>query len=215
MRVVIVGCGRVGANLATDLSVHGHAVAVIDCNPDAFHRLGRAFRGKAIEGVGFDRDILVQAGIERADGFASVTSGDNTNIVAAMIARNVFRVPKIVARIADPQRAEIYRRLGIPTISPTIWGANEIREMLVTPDMVSSFTFGSGEVELIRFRVPPRLAGYTAAEMISPSRFNVVSVVRDGRAFIPTGGTQLTEGDLVYVAVEAGSLTKLEEIIHP
>ncbi|MCL4370926.1 MAG: TrkA family potassium uptake protein [Chloroflexi bacterium] len=215
MRVVIVGCGRVGADLATDLSVHEHEVAVIDNNPNAFLRLGKAFRGKTIEGIGFDRDILIQAGIERADGFASVTSGDNTNIVAAMIARNVFRVPKIVARIADPQRAEIYRRLGIPTISPTIWGANEIREMLVTPDLGSSFTFGSGEVELIQFRVPPRLAGYTAGQMISPSRFNVVSIVRGGRAFIPTAGTQLAEADLVYVAVEAGSLTKLEEIIHP
>lgn len=215
MRVVIVGCGRVGSNLATDLSVHGHDVAVIDVNPGAFIRLGRAFRGKTVEGIGFDRDVLVQAGIERADGFASVTSGDNTNIVAAMIARNVFRVPKIVARIADPQRADIYRRLGIPTISPTIWGANEIREMLVTPDLSSSFTFGSGEVELIQFKVAPRLAGYTAGEFISPSRFSVVSIVRDGRAFIPTAGTQLVEGDLVYVAVEAGSLTKLEEIIKP
>ncbi len=215
MRVVIVGCGRVGSGLATDLSVHGHDVAVIDNNPDAFLRLGKAFRGRTVEGIGFDRDVLVQAGIERADGFASVTSGDNTNIVSAMIARNVFRVPKIVARIADPQRAEIYRRLGIPTISPTIWGANEIRELLVTPDLASSFTFGSGEVELIQFHVPPRLAGYTAAEMISPSRLNVVSIVRGGRAFIPTSGTQLAEGDTVYVAAESGSLSKLEEIIHP
>jgi trk system potassium uptake protein TrkA len=205
----------VGADLATDLSVHQHEVAVVDSNPNAFLRLGKAFRGKAIEGIGFDRDTLVQAGIERADGFASVTSGDNTNIVAAMIARNVFRVPKIVARIADPQRAEIYRRLGIPTISPTIWGANEIREMLVTPDLSSRFTFGSGEVELIHFRVAPRLVGHTAGEIISPARFNVVSIVRGGRAFIPTAGTQLAEGDLVYVAAEAGSLTKLEEIIHP
>lgn len=215
MRVVIVGCGRVGATLATDLSVHGHEVAVIDRNPEAFERLGRAFKGRRVQGVGFDHDVLVEAGIERADAFATVTSGDNTNVVAAMIARSVFRVPKIVARIADPQRADIYRRLGIPTISPTIWGATEIREMLIHPELSSSFTFGSGEVELMQFQVPPRLAGHTAANLTSPSRFNVVAIVRGGRAFIPTTGTQLEEGDLVYLAADSGSLAKLEEIIHP
>jgi len=215
MRIVIVGCGRVGAALATDLSVHGHDVAVIDSNIEAFERLGKAFRGKSIQGVGFDRDVLVDAGIERADGFASVTSGDNTNIVSAMIARNVFRVPKIVARIADPLRAEIYRRLGIPTISPTVWGANEIREILVHPDLTSRFTFGSGEVELVQFRVSPQLEGRTVANLTSPSRFNVVSITRGGRAFIPTGGTRLEVNDLVYVAVESGSLSKLEEMVIP
>ena len=215
MRIVIVGCGRVGAALATDLSIHNHEVGVIDTNAEAFSRLGKAFRGKTVLGVGFDRDTLVEAGIERADGFASVTSGDNTNVVSAMVARNVFRVPKIVARIADPQRAEIYRRLGIPTISPTVWGANEIREMLVHPDLTSRFTFGSGEVELMQFRVSPRLAGHTVASLTSPSRFSVVSITRGGAAFIPTAGTQLQEGDLVYVAVESRSLYKLEQMIHP
>lgn len=215
MRVLIVGCGRVGAILATDLSVHGHEVAVIDSNPAAFTRLGRSYKGKTVGGVGFDRDVLVAAGIERADGFASVTSGDNTNVISAMIARNVFRVPKIVARIADPLRAEIYRRLGIPTISPTTWGANEIRELLIHPDLTSRFTFGSGEVELVQLRVSPRLAGHTVASLTSPARFGVVSVTRAGRAFIPTAGTQLELDDLVYVAVESGSLYKLEEMIHP
>ena len=215
MRIVIVGCGRVGAELATDLSVHGHEVGVIDSRPEAFNRLGKAFRGKAVVGVGFDRDVLVEAGIQRADAFASVTSGDNTNIVSAIIARNIFRVPKIVARIADPLRAEIYRRLGIPTISPTVWGANEIREILIHPDLTSRFTFGSGEVELMQFHVSPRLAGHTVSNLISPSRFNVVAIVRGGRAFIPTAGARFQEDDLVYVAVESGSLSKVEEMIHP
>ncbi|HEX2987997.1 MAG TPA: TrkA family potassium uptake protein [Chloroflexota bacterium] len=214
MRIVIVGCGRVGAELSTDLSIHGHEVAVIDREPAAFSRLGRAFKGKTVTGIGFDRDVLLESGVDRADAFASVTSGDNTNIVSAMIARNVFRVPKIVARIADPQRAEIYRRLGIPTISPTIWGANEIRELLITPDLTSRFTFGSGEVELIQFHASSRMAGYSVADLTSPSQFSVVSIVRGGRAFLPTAGSQLEEGDLVYVASEAGSLPKLEEIIR-
>jgi len=215
MKVVIVGCGRVGAELAKDLSVHGHEVAVIDRNPDAFQRLGAGFRGRAIRGIGFDRDVLVQAGIERADGFASVTSGDNTNIVSAMIARNVFRVPKIVARIADPLRADIYRRLGIPTISPTVWGATQIRERLVHPDLSSSFTFGSGEVELVHFHVTPRLAGHTVASLSGPAQFMVVSIVRAGRAFIPVAGTRLQVDDSVYIAVDTSSLYKLEEMIHP
>lgn len=215
MKVVIVGCGRVGATLATDLSIHGHQVGVIDSREEAFGRLGKSFRGKTVHGVGFDRDVLVEAGIERADAFASVTSGDNTNIVSAMIARNVFRVPKIVARIADPMRAEIYRRLGIPTISPTVWGANEIRELLLHPYLASRFTFGSGEVELVQVSVSPRLAGRTVADLTSPSRFQVASVVRQGHAFIPTTGTRLRQGDMVYVAVESGSMAKLEEMIHP
>ncbi len=215
MRVVIVGCGRVGATLATDLSVQGHNVAVIDQDPKAFVRLGKAYKGTRVEGIGFDREVLVEAGIERADAFASVTSGDNTNVISAMIARNIFRVPKIVARIADPLRAEIYRRLGIPTISPTVWGANEIRELLIHADLSSRLTFGSGEVELVQLRISTRLARHTVASLTSPSRFSVVSITRDGRAFIPASGTQLEVDDVLYVAVEAGSMSKLEEMTRP
>ncbi len=119
MKIIIVGCGRVGAQLAEMLSQEGHEVAIIDKDPTSARRLGKAFQGHFIPGVGFDRDVLLKAGIDHTDGFASVTSGDNTNIVAALAARDHFHVPRIVARIADPRRAEIYRRFGIPTISPT------------------------------------------------------------------------------------------------
>lgn len=213
MKIVIVGCGRVGANLATSLSIEGHDVSIIDRNQKAFSRLGKAFRGQAIKGVGFDRNVLISAGIERADAFTSVTSGDNTNIVTALIARDVFFVPKIVTRIADPLRADIYRRLGIPTISPTVWGANEIREILVHPNLTSRFTFGSGEVDMVEIRVSPRLAGQTVDILTVPVRFQVVCITRFGRAFLPTSGTKLELDDVVYIAVETGSMGSLFDLV--
>jgi len=212
MRIVIVGCGRVGSQLATSLSIEGHEVSIIDKDPSAFRRLGRAFRGRAIQGVGFDRDILVEAGIERADAFTAVTNGDNTNIVSSLIARDIFHVPHVVTRIADPLRADIYRRFGIPTISPTTWGANEIREILLHFGLASRFTFGNGEVEMVEIRVTPHLEGHRVVELTSPPEFQVVSIVRLGSAFIPTSGTELKKDDLVYIAVSAGAMAKLEEM---
>lgn len=213
MKIVIVGSGRVGATLANSLSVEGHDVTIIDRDANAFRRLAKTFKGQAIHGVGFDRGILVQAGIERADAFSSLTSGDNTNIVSALIARDIFRVPRVVTRIADPLRADIYRRFGIATVSPTVWGANEIREMLLYPGLTSRFTFGNGEVELVEIRVDRRLANHTVASLTGPLQMAVVSIVRLGRAFMPTTGTRLEEGDMVYIAVEAVSMAKLNQIV--
>lgn len=214
MKIVIVGCGRVGATLANTLSVEGHDVSIIDKDPNAFRRLAKNFKGQALLGVGFDREVLIRAGIERADAFSSVTSGDNTNVVSALIARDIFRVPRVVTRIADPLRADIYRRFGISTVSPTVWGANGIREMLLYPGLTSRFTFGNGEVELVEVRVGPSLAGNTVAQLTGPLQMSVVSIVRLGRAFMPTTGTRFEEGDLVYVAVEAISMAKLNQILQ-
>lgn len=214
MKIVIVGSGRVGATLANTLSVEGHDVSIIDRDPNAFRRLAKNFKGKAIHGVGFDREVLIRAGIERADAFSSVTSGDNTNIVSALIARDIFRVPRVVTRIADPLRAEIYRRFGIATVSPTVWGANGIREKLLYPGLTSRYTFGNGEVEMVQIRVSPSLAGHTVAQLSGPLQMTVVAIERLGRAFLPTTGTRLEEGDLVYVAVEAVSMSKLNQIVQ-
>ena len=214
MKIVIVGSGRVGATLANTLSVEGHDVSIIDRDPKAFNRLAKNFKGKTLLGVGFDRQLLLEAGIERADAFASVTSGDNTNVVSALIARDIFRVPRVVTRIADPLRAEIYRSFGISTVSPTTWGANEIREMILYPGLTSRFTFGNGEVEMVEIRVGPELAGNTVSALSGPLQMSVVAIVRLGRAFMPASGTRLEEGDLVYVAVEAVSMAKLNQMLQ-
>lgn len=214
MRFVIVGCGRVGAHLASRLSVQGHDVAIVDRDPAAFRRLSPSFKGHQIEGVGFDRDILVAAGIERADGFASVTSGDNTNVVSARIARQVFRVPKVVARIYDPRRAEIYRRLGLLTISPTEWGANRIAEMLCRSGLSVMLTLGNGEVNLVEVEVTPHLAGHQVNELIISGESNVVALIRGGRATVPTLGTILQMGDTLQISVQATAMSRLAEMLR-
>ena len=214
MRFVIVGCGRVGSQLASRLSMQGHDVAIVDRDPAAFRRLSPTYRGKKIEGVGFDRDVLMAAGIERADGFASVTSGDNTNIVSARIARHVFRVPKVVTRIYDPRRAEIYRRFGIQTISPTEWGATRIAELLCHPGMTVLLTLGNGEVNLVEVEVTAHLAGHRVNELVMVGESNVVSLVRGGRATIPTMGTTLQIGDILHLSVQATAMGRLAEMLH-
>jgi len=214
MQFVIVGCGRVGAQLASRLSMQGHGVAIVDRDPAAFQRLSPTYKGKTVEGVGFDRDVLVAAGIERADGFASVTSGDNTNIVSARIARHVFRVPKVVARIFDPRRAEIYRRLGIQTISPTEWAATRIVELLCHPGMSVLFTLGNGEVNVVEIEVNAHLAGHKVNELLLPGEISVVALVRHSRATVPTLGTTFQLGDTVQLAVQATAMGRLTEMLR-
>src|SRR3990170_4359428 len=130
MRIIVVGCGRNGAGLAQHLSLRGHIVTVVDKDPVAFERLGAAFKGRTVVGVGFDRDVLHHAGIEKADGLAAVTSSDEVNVVAARLAREVFRVPRVVARVYDPRKAEIYQRLVVQTISPVALGTHRLAELL-------------------------------------------------------------------------------------
>ncbi|MDH7486791.1 MAG: TrkA family potassium uptake protein [Anaerolineae bacterium] len=130
MRIVILGCGRVGAYLARMLAAEGHQVTVVDRNSAAFARLGADFAGNLVVGTGIDEDVLRRAGIERAEAFVAVTNGDNTNVMAAQLARDVFNVPRVICRIYDPLREEIYRGLGLETICPTLWGATRIKEIL-------------------------------------------------------------------------------------
>lgn len=214
MKFVIVGCGRVGARLGSQLSLAGHDVAIVDRDPKAFRRLSPVYRGETIEGVGFDRDVLVRAGIERADGFASVTNGDNTNIVSARIARTVFRVPMVVTRIYDPRRAEIYRRLGILTISPTDWGATRLAELLLHPGLVTELALGHGEVNLVEVVASDHLDGHRVEELTIPGEMLVAGLERDGRAAIPTPGTRLRRGDVLYIAVESALVGRLREMLR-
>ncbi len=212
MKVIIIGCGRVGEQLARLLVDEGHQVSVIDYDARALERLGPNFKGQKIVGVGFDRDVLVKAGIEQADAFAAASSSDNVNIVAARIAHNIFRVPRVVARLFDPQRAEIYRRLGMLTISSTTWGAERLREVLTCAELDPIISFGSGEVSLVNVDLPSHLVGRMVKDLTVPSEINIVAITRQGAAFIPTLGSQFKEGDILQVAILASALERFNTL---
>ena len=214
MRAIIVGCGRVGSLLAQLLEQENHQVVVVDKNPAAFRRLHAAFSGQTVTGIGFDRDTLRAAGIERADAFAAVTSGDNSNFVAASVARDTFRVPTVVARIYDPQREQIYRRLGIRTISSTSWGAHKIKRLMVRADLHGQAELGNGEVELIEARISSLVAGRSVRDLSLPGEALLYAVVRHGRALVPTPGTILEEGDIVHLSVDRTAVDKLEGLLR-
>jgi trk system potassium uptake protein TrkA len=210
--MIIIGCGRMGAGLAQTLAQRGHAVTVVDNDPVAFERLGPAFTGKTVAGVGFDHDILIRAGIERADGLAAVTASDETNAVTARLARQVFRVPRVVARLYDPRKAEIYRRLGILTISTTSWGIQRIAELLCYSDLDVVMSLSS-EVDLVQVGIPPMLVGRTVQALSVPGEVHLVAIDRAGKTLLPTPETAFQEGDLIYIAVLAESADRLKALL--
>jgi len=214
MYLIVVGCGRVGCLLAQQMASEGHEVVVIDKNAQSFKRLGRDFRGRTVLGIGFDRDTLREAGVERADALAAVTNGDNSNYISATVARDVFRVPTVVARIYDPQREVIYRELGIRTISSTSWAVHTIRRILQSNEAVTSVQFGSGEVEIAEVPVSGRLAGRFVRDLAVPGEIMPVAIVRRGRAFLPTPGVTLEDGDVVHVAVLATATGLLDSMVR-
>jgi trk system potassium uptake protein TrkA len=213
MNVIIMGCGRVGEQVSQVLAGEGHQVAVIDKDEMALARLGPPFSGRKIVGIGFDRDVLIAAGVERADAFAATSSSDNANIIAARIARNIFHVPRVVARLYDPRRAEIYRRLGLVTISSTTWGAERIRELLTHADLDPLMTFGGGEVALTALEIPPAWAGRSVKHVSVPGEIGVVALTRDGVALLPTLGTELRAGDTLHLAVLASAMERLSSLL--
>ena len=212
VHVVIVGCGRVGSTLALELVAVGHTVAVIDRKPDAFKRLGENFSGLTIAGIGFDRDLLQEAGIERAQAVAAVTNGDNSNILIARVAREKFGIEKVVARIYDPKRAEIYERLGIATVATVKWTSERILRRIL-PDISSvEWTDPSSNVVLIEREFPNSLAGKKVIE-IELSGARISALRRLGTAVIPDENTIVQQGDVGYFAVEIGSLDKLNSLL--
>ncbi len=214
MRIVIAGCGRVGSELANTLSIEGHEISIIDRDTESFKRLSKGFKGLTIQGVCFDLYVLKAAGIERADAFAAVTASENSNLVSVVVAREVFRVPKVVARIYDPRGAEIYRKEGIPTISDTIWGANTLKSILCRPGNSKITSLGSGEVEILQIEIPSKLIKRTVANLTMPAQSLVVGIVRDGRAFIPTMGSQFQENDIIIVSVVSSAISKFMEMVY-
>jgi trk system potassium uptake protein TrkA len=213
MKVIVMGCGRVGEQVCLLMDQSGHDVTVIDSDKNALDRLGSEFHGRKIIGVGFDRNVLIEAGIKQADAFAATSSSDNVNIVAARIARNIFRVPRVVARLYDPRRAEIYRRLGLLTISSTNLGAERIRGLLTHAELEPLVTFGNGEVSLIRMMLPHHLAGRAIKHLNVPGEINVICVVRQGEAFVPLSGTELMAEDTLHLAVLSSAADRLQALI--
>ncbi len=213
MQILIMGCGRVGSQLANLLSMDGHKVSIVDLDPKSFDKLGESFKGEKIVGFGYDREVLIKAGIENADAFASVTPGDNRNIIGALIAKREFKVPIVVARIYDPVRANVYNKLGITTISPTKWGANKIRELICHSDINTQLSLGNGEVEIIEVEVTHGISGHRSDRINVPGEIMVVSITRLGRAFVPVVGTVMSEGDLLHIAVASTAIPQLKRIL--
>lgn len=213
MKLIIVGCGRMGAGLAQTLSLRGHTITVVDRDETAFATLGAAFRGRTVVGVGFDREVLLAAGVQRADGLASVMNSDEANIVTARVARELFHVPRVVARVVDPQKAEIYQRLGVQTISTTVWGINRIANLLSYTELDVVYDLSSA-VELVQIELPAILAGRTVQHLTIPGEVQVVAIKRSGQTFLPTGSASLQHGDLLYLAVQAASADRLKALLR-
>ena len=213
MHFVIMGCGRVGSTLAHSLEAQGHEVAVVDQEETAFRRLGSSFEGRRVVGAGFDRDTLVDAGIEDAYAFAAVSSGDNSNILAARVARETFGVENVVARIYDPGRAEIYQRLGIPTVATVRWTADQMLRRLLPVGAAPLFRDPSGKVVLAEVPVHRGWVGRRVDDMARAGRFRIAYVSRLGDALVPTVDTIFQDGDLLHVAVAEADLPEVSSAL--
>jgi len=201
VHVVIMGCGRVGSALAKSLESKGCSVAIIDQDPSAFRRLSADFGGLRVTGVGFDRDTLAEAGIERAEGFAAVSSGDNSNIIAARVARETFGIENVVARIYDSGRAEVYQKLGIPTVATVRWTADQVMRRLLPAGTLSEWRDPSGHVALAEVEVFPAWIGHRVSQLEHESGARVAMITRLGNGILPDRETVVQEGDLVHVTM--------------
>ena len=210
MHVVVVGCGRVGSGLARTLEEKGHTVAVIDKQAKAFRRLPEGFTGRTIQGVGFDRDLLREAGIEDAGALAAVTNGDNSNIMVARTAHEVFGVERVVARIYDVRRAAVYERLGIPTIATVPWTTERVLRRILPDEPATEWKDPSAQVVLVERTVADSWAGRRLADLDVEGLSRVAALSRLGVAQVPSADLVTQEGDVVYVVVSADRLDALD-----
>ena len=208
-----MGCGRVGSSLASELELLGHTVSIIDQSREAFRRLGPDFKGRTISGIVFDRDTLLEAGIETADAFAAVSNGDNSNILAARVARETYGVANVVARIYDPGRAEIYQRLGIPTVATVLWATDQIMRRLVPEGSRSEWRDATGTIELAEVHPHNQWLGMpiTVIEIATSAR--VAFLTRLAEGLVPDEHTVLQEGDLLHMIIETSRLGEVEVIL--
>jgi trk system potassium uptake protein len=211
LHVVIAGCGRVGSELATSLERLGHSVVVIDKNPKAFDRLRNDFKGNRLTGFAFDRDVLEEAGIKEAEAFASVTSGDNSNILSARVAREFYRVPQVVARIYDPKRAQIYQRLGIQTVATVRWTTDQMLRFLLPDDIPVEYTVDNGEVVITSIQAPHAVVGRSALELDLDGERRVVALSRFGVPRVPDKSLTIQDGDILHFSIVRGGEAELKE----
>lgn len=214
MHAVIVGASRVGAELAELLERRGYTVAVIDMDREQFDvRLYPGFHGKRVEGLGFDREVLEEAGVTEADIFVSATRGDNSNIVSARIAKEHYGVKKVAALIYDPRRAPIYERLGITTVSSVSWSADQLLARVVPSTETIEWTIGSGEVVVIGVPVPAQLVGKQASEVVIKGKMVIAALARFGETILPDPKTTLQEGDFLHISVLRSALSEMREVL--
>lgn len=209
MHVVVVGCGRVGSTLALVLEQRGHSVAILDKEPLAFRRLSPEFGGEKIVGYGFDQDALAEAGIGRAEAFAAVTNGDNSNILSARVARDLYGIERVVARIYDPRRASIYQRLGIHTVATAEWTTDQVMRRLLANEYHVDFVEATGHLCIVERDLPPRWIGHKLAVLDRPGRFQVVGITRLGSATLANPDLVGQEGDVLLFAAQTDALDEL------
>jgi trk system potassium uptake protein TrkA len=214
VHVVIMGCGRVGSTLARSLEDRNHTVSIIDSNPDAFRRLGPTFNGTKVTGMGFDQGVLDRAGIEKADAFAAVSSGDNSNIIAARVARETFGIQQVVARIYDPGRAEVYQRLGIPTVATVRWTSDQILRRLLPAGAEPDFRDPSGTIRVDHVPVNEKWVGRQTVKLQDQSGSRIAWIDRLGEGTLPTKDTVMQEGDLLHLVMREENAEKVYQAFN-
>lgn len=213
MNIIIVGGGRMGFGLLRQLLNEGHKVTLIDTSEAVLNKLRKDYEFNAIHGIGFDKDVLEKANIKFADAMVSCTNSDETNALIARISKNFYRVPRVIARLFDPDKAKIYSALGIETISTTSWGIHRASELINYSELDPLLTIGNNEVELVLVEVPALLVGRTVDQIRMIGEINVVTIHRDTKAFIPTSGTIFQKGDLLYISVLTTSIPRLKTLL--
>ena len=213
MNAIIVGCGRVGVELALSIQ-ENHLVTVIDPNMRAFDRLGLHFSGRTVQGEGLDRDALERAGIQTAEALAAVTASDNVNVIVARVARDIFHVQRVVARVYSPRRLPIYEKLNLQTVSSSSWGAHRIEQLLIHPGLQRMYSAGNGEVQVYEMAVPTEWAGRKLAEFVPMEHAMAVMLTRAGHSMLPHADTLLEPQDILQVSATGQGLTILRERLH-
>ena len=212
MHIVIMGCGRVGSTIAHILEEQGHSVAVIDQDVEAFRKLRPGFRGTKVTGVGFDRDVLIEAGIENADAFAAVSSGDNSNVIAARVARESFGVKQVAARIYDPRRAEVYQRLGIPTVATVRWTADQMLRRLLPEGVATLWRDPTGSVVLAELTCCEDWLSEKVSTLEQAANARIAFIQRLGQTLIPGPNTVLQQGDVLHVIAKEEDLSQIAAV---
>ncbi len=215
MRFVIMGCGRVGAELTIQLAKGGHDVAIIDKRKEAFDRLPPGFEARTIVGMGFDREVLEDAGIKEADAFIAVSNGDNSNIVSARVAREHYHVPKVIARIYDPRRAEIYERLDIPTIATVRWAAKQVQYLLFHGKETMRDSLAGGSLLHLQVKIPDHFVGKKISSVTSDGEVEVIGVDRGGDGFIPKDDSTFQERDIAHFIVHKDHVDTFDTLLEP